>query len=346
MMRNVLIALIISLAGFYNAASQSLYLNLMQEHIESVISNPGVLSSNPFIVDNFMVMSEPLSLDGMEGDDRYAFDFAPAPITGFGFSIETVITPDCKYLQLPLRYSFGSFRINSSIPFFYDRQVEYAHGPVSATGFGDMKLGLSYVLSGDSYSLEPTLDAKLPTGNASKMVDGFLVPLGTGSFDMILGSKHTWARDAFRIQSNLSYNLAGSSTRDVFILHDEGTEEIEYRITNGNTVIFNSGLNYVLSSNVVLRAGVSSLLNSEGKMSRTHRFDWNEPGRQNVMEYDDLSARQDFVYADASAGIQVNAFGSTVIFTLKQPVYTRQNTNTPPLDRKLQFYFKFNTRIM
>lgn len=351
-MRRFLFVTILLAVGGYGAFSQTLYMNLLQESVETVISNPAVITAEPVIVDQMLIFSDASSTrvstiaEEDESVEEVLLEQVPTLTPGFSMSIETSISPGCKYLQLPLRYSFGQFSINSSIPYFYDRSVDYAHGTVSTTGIGDMQLGLSYRMDGENFSFEPNVNAKLPTGNESKQVDGYLVPLGTGSFDMVAGGVFTYHRNRFRINNNLSYRLSGESTRDVLVLHEEGTEKIEYNITNGNTILLNSTFNYTVTNEIVLRGGLNTVINSDGKMSRVHRYDWSEEGRENVVKHSNLNAYQEFIHADLTAGVQVSLFGANVIFTLKQPLYTMQNENTPHSDRKLEFYFRFNQSIL
>lgn len=327
-------------------------MTLIQENIETTLSNPKILVADPVVVDRLLFTSEPVTetvltpLDERDEDGFIMFDETLSTITGFQFSIETAITPDCKYVQVPLRYSFGNFKINSSIPFFYDRSIEYSHGTVSTMGFGDMQLGLSYNIAANNHTFEPTLNAKLPTGNSSKLVEGYLVPLGTGSFDMITGGVYSYRRDNLSISSNLSYRFSGNSTKTVIINHEEGKETIDYTISNGNTLLANATLNYNVTSDIVIRAGLSNVANSDGRLSRVHKYDWDEPGRENEMEFTNMSAHQEFIYTDANASIAVTLFGSTVLFNIAQPLYTKTNINTPVSDRTMHFSFKFSTKVM
>lgn len=330
----------------FSGNSQSLFLNITQESLETVVANPAVVVSNPMVVDHLLLLREPPSLKAdpiaEEGDPEDLLMFAPPPATGLQVTIETSISPDCKFLKIPLKYSFGQLSINSSIPYFYDRSIEYAQGPVSTTGFGDFQLGLSYDIAADNLTFQPSLNASLPTGNASKQVDGFLIPMGTGSLDLVTGAVISYNSARFSVNNNLSYRLSGQGTRSVVLLHEQGTEEIDYKITNGNTILLNSVFNYVLTNEVMFRAGLNSVVNSDGRLSKVHTFDWDEEGRSRVMEYDDLSANQEFIFFDASAGVQVSLLGYSVLFSMKQPLYTQFNENTPRPDRKLEFYFKFS----
>lgn len=344
--------LVLLFAGSGSLKAQSLYMSLIQENIETTLSNPKLLIADPFVVNQLLIVADlpstraVLASDDADIEGLPRFDETFSAMAGFQFTIETAITPNCKYIQLPIRYSMGNFRINSSIPFFYDRSIDYSHGTVSTMGLGDMQLGFSYNIEGGGHRFEPTLNAKLPTGNSSKMVDGYLIPMGTGSFDMIAGGVHSFRRDRISITSNLSYRFSGKSTKSVIIEHTEGRETIDYSISNGNTFLANATFNYSVTSDILIRAGLSNVANSDGRLNRVHRFDWDEPGRENTIEYNDQSAHQEFIYTDANASVVLTIYGNTVLFNIAQPLYTRSNLNTPQTDRGLNFSFKLSRRIM
>lgn len=132
----------------------------------------------------------------------------------------------------------------------------------------------------------------------------------------------TYHRNRFRINNNLSYRLSGESTRDVLVLHEEGTEKIEYNITNGNTILLNSTFNYTVTNEIVLRGGLNTVINSDGKMSRVHRYDWSEEGRENVVKHSNLNAYQEFIHADLTArGAGVFVWGQCDFYPQAAPLY-------------------------
>lgn len=341
-MKKHLLFLTILLWAGSHVFSQNVEFYATQENVETIIKNPDLVLLDPQIMDYYFDI--PGSLEFPELLTLGDVDLpGSGGLDNFNIYGEFVVTPNNIMLRVPFRYTLGNLRLSVSIPYYFHRSLAYTHGKVSTRGLGDIQTSLVYRLRSKSFRSEFIADAKLPTGNHNKQIQGFLVPLGTGSYDFSLGNISNYRINRFSVIGNANYRISGSHHRLVQITYadiDE-TELIDYTITNGNTLTANLVFNYRLGYGVALMAGASVLNNSDGSFSRTHTYNWDKPKE----EYSNLSAQQDFTYVDLNLGLTYNIFGFNFFANFRPPLYTLYNEVNTDKKREPMFYFKVSRKI-
>ncbi len=315
-------------------AAQSLSVYLLPEHVETVAANGRMRITEAFIMDCHLGQpgNARLAQMGLSGEDPAD---AARPLGRLRLQAETVLTPTSQFLRLPLSYEIGSMDFSLSLPYYFRRTMEYTHGDVSTRGFGDVQLRAAYHLQGDRVRNSIIGSAKLPTGDASKMEDGFLVPLGTGTTDFMAANVLIYRGETLSFYNNLSYRISGDDTRLVEVFYPEFNdfEMIEYQITHGNTLAFSSVLTYHLPFGIGLNGGVSVIYNTEGSMDKHHSYGWDKPSTGML----GIDLAQDFLYVDVSAGVSVSLFDVDIMLNLMPPVFTRRNVSNTEAARKTMF---------
>ncbi len=257
--------------------------------------------------------------------------------------METVLSPTSKFLRVPLSYEIENLTLSMSIPYYYQRTMEYSHDIISTRGFGDLSFNAAYRIAGDSFSAIFTFHTKLATGDANKQAGGYLVPLGTGTNDFMIGNEFLYNAGNLKIYNNLSYRISGSHTQmaEIFYPDMDYIEFIEYDIRNGNTAMLNTVFSYPLGLSVVLIGGFSAIHNTEGNMDKHHSYSNESPDKEVLS----LSARQDFLFVNANAGVSINILDTDIILNLVPPLFTQRNMSNSEAARKLMFFARLTRDI-
>jgi uncharacterized protein YkuJ len=233
------------------------------------------------------------------------------------------------------------FGLAVSLPYFYYRAMEYSHGTVATTGMGDVLAGVSYKKKTDNMAAEVLLNVKLPTGDENKMVDGYLVPLGTGSTDLGLSGSFAYAVNKLVFNGLFSFRLAGITSRMVEVTYaPTDVELIDYKIQNGGNLIVNAGARYKMYKNLNLIGNLSLMSNGEGKLDRKHTRNGAE-----IYSFTGLSANQNFTFVDFQLGASYTLYKIDALLSLNLPLYTQRNLASIESDRGLGFFFRLSRTI-
>ncbi len=345
-MKNYVFAIFVLILHSASASAQYMDIYLINESVEKVTSNSERIASDALVIDSYFnlpggsdVVDRPDGEDPeREPDVRFRFP------GNFGLGVETVLTPTSKFLRLPLSYRIRDLTLSVSIPYYYQRSVKYSHGRETAAGFGDLQLNAHYGIFGSFFYTRFTANLKLPTGNANKQANGYLVPLGSGSTDVMIGNLFLTDFGPFHVSNILSYRISGSHSRNVEIFYPFSgiTEQIEYNVSNGNTLLLNTMLSYPIGLGLSANGGWSLVANSKGSMDRYYRYDGDRPDRAEK----NLSAHQDFLFFDLGAGLSYRFFSTDINLNLIQPVVTRRNETSGEGSRGLMFLLRISRRIL
>lgn len=313
------------------AIAQDFRIHLFPENVEALTENSERIASEPHIND------ESTNTPGIDERERITE-------RAIGINAETVVTPQSKFVRLPLRYRMGNFAASLYIPYYYQRTVQYSHGPESAAGLGDLLARLEYRITGKMGKATFQANVKFPTGDANQQVNGFLVPMGTGSTDFMGGISTALDIGPLFWYNNVGYRFSGPHNRTVKIPHPDKPDlvnSIDYEITNGNTLAGNTTLHLPLFKNLSLQGGASIISNSSGTITQKHNFIGASPGPDGDKE----SAQQDFLFLDALAGLSLNIFGFDFILNLTHPLLTERNENNTEEPRTTMFFLRVNRLI-
>lgn len=341
-MKRILLLAFVSLWANSNIFSQNIGFYLIKENVETIMKNPNLITCDPQVLDySFDFLGSMEFLDTpRKGDEQ---GLASGFLDNFNLYGEMVVTPGSIMLRLPIRYTLGNFRLSLTLPYYFSRSMNYTHGTVSAYGLGDIQSAVTYRLKGKNFQSEFIVDAKLPTGNHNKLVKGYLVPLGTGSYDFSAGNSSQYTINKLSFLGNVHYRVSGAHQRLVEITYNDfdGTELINYSITNGNTFIANLTGRYKLGYGLSVMAGVNAINNGSGSFSRKHSYSWDEPDK----EFLNQNAHQDFTYVDLSVALAYNIYGFYLFANFRPPLYTLYNQLNTEQKRDPIFYFKLSRKL-
>ena len=313
----------------------SLQTGFTTEGIETVTKNTELLIEEPLV--NKIINAKKQVLYGNE--------------MSMSIGVETMINSSGKQLNLPINYRYKRFDFSVLLPYYLSRKMSYSLETAETKGFGDAAIGLGYGNDSSSFRYYIHVDAKLPTGDAGKMENGYLVPLGTGSTDFMFyttATKHFNKKIA--LSGNFIYKYNGSSTKIAEIvrfdnpddnINIEDIENVEYTITNGNFLNIDASISYLLKSGLSINADIAYRSIGSGNTDKKYSYSWNNEteeitGLSNKQEVKMLDFRPKLVYStmlfDISAG-------------MKLPLYTKRHEDNMEDNRGLGFFFKIDYNI-
>jgi len=302
--------------------AQQIYMYLIPESIEAATENTEYIQNEPNNILNSQ--NEPTESEGE---------------SAFGVEVESIISPRSMFVKLPLSYSRRSFSISAAIPYLIKREMTYISGKKSANGLGDALINGSWRYGKARIMNEFQLGIKLPTGDENKVVDGFLVPLGTGSTDIVFANKFDYFGQRYKLQSQISYRLNNNVKRIAEISLPNGSSEIvEYDISMGDTFIWQNSISYELPRQINLIGNLALIANARGSMDRTYP---DSPAKDQT----GISANQDFTFLDFSPGVSVKVYKVYLIFSVKTPLYTSRNSINSEEDRSIQYLFRLSSKL-
>jgi len=181
---------------------------------------------------------------------------------------------------------------------------------------------------------------KLPTGDSEATDGGYLVPLGTGSLDFMIGSR--FVRDTYRysLLGSLFFRKSGVNKNTVQMIDVSDPSHIissDYDITNGN--LFNlSGFGRLLVSpgwELYLGAGVTSIGNGKTEFTTVDI-------QAGTSETGEFSNNQGMTLVDLYPGFSCNFGVVKPYFGLKIPVVSSYKQDVGKESRELTFILQLN----
>ncbi|MCK4357742.1 MAG: hypothetical protein KAW92_03195 [Candidatus Cloacimonetes bacterium] len=311
-------------------AQQGIQITLTPEGVESVIESTELIITDPFVDD----IITPESAEDTEAEIQ------KASIIKVG--VEMVVTGPTKNIKLPLSYSYKNLNLGVSIPYIYKRQMSYVVTTKKSSGLGDVSfnLGLSKRTLKNTYDF--SLFMKLPTGDDENMVDGYLVPLGTGSTDFAIKLMTARRFKNAYISWNVIFKQNGISKKIAEIEYFDNPDSIEtvkYEIKNGNMIILSGMLDYYLARRLTIGGVVVYTNTGEGSSDIKHSYSWGIPDE----EEKGVSNKQDMTLVDFIPTISYQLPKMDMILMAKLPIYTKRNEENTEGDREITISFKIET---
>lgn len=329
----VLAIILLTCSSISQLFSQDMNLYLVKENVETVVRNSELIISDPLNISALNSFPDYKNIDNEFTENQVGI------LNNVKLSLITDITPNSKFLTLPLSYSWKDFTFSGTIPFYLSRKMTYSHGTEKGKGFGDMSLKVNYKKKLGDFRTEYNLNIKLPTGNEANQVNGYLVPLGTGSTDLMGQGILIYKKNKSVYYSNLTFRLNGKMERIAEITYPEdgGVETINYKVNNGNALMLNTSYSYRIWKYAVLVGGISGAFNNSGKMDRLHSY---SVAKSDTI-YKGLSADQNFIFVDLNPAVVLTYHDLQLSLSCKLPAYTKQNANSSVAGRKVGFYARF-----
>ncbi len=335
-MRSVLIMalLLLTSVGVFGQQPREVVFYLIPETVEEFTGNSEYINNDPFNREytSLGLITERTALHQPEAQGL--------ALDNLGIDIETVISPKSMFVRVPVSYSWNRLRFNLSVPYYFKREMAYASGKKSTSGVGDALLRTSYFLYGDTYHNEVQLSLKLPTGNENNIVDGHLVPLGTGTTDLFLANNITYFSYGYQIQGSISYRINGSVERLVEVYDEDAgqLDTISYDVSNGNTFTFNGSYIHYFKPDLSLIGGLSAIINQEGSMD----IEFKDTQRESVKG---SSAGQYFTFIDIYPAVSYNLFDVDLSLSLQIPIITERSSDNDEGKRSIGLLFRLTRNI-
>jgi len=322
--------------------AQELNITVYPENVEALQSNPEAFLEDPLVNGGINVPGS------AETENNFK---VPESNVQFGVSAEVGFSPLSKYLNVPVSISVKGFSLSVAIPFYIQRKAKYSHGYVSAYGgLGDVSASLSYKLQKQKIFESVAFTASFPTGNQNRMSKGYIVPMGTGSFDFIFSNTFQYRHTHFRIYNNISYRLSGKCKRDIKMVvpfYDSdtvlrsGNEMVNYVTSNGNLLSCNTSFDYPLFSFMSLHAGFAVMNSSAGTLYHKHTYSWNE----DVFEFPTAKSNQAYTSVEVRGAIAFSYWGIDLMCVVAQPVYVYTQNQNIKDSQKFNFYVRLSKKI-
>jgi hypothetical protein len=326
--------------------SQEIDMYLIPENVETFVGNTEHIFLDPVLVDDvadFPGITATEDRFNNHNDDENDIADSEDFFTSFDIDVEFGWSKTAKFVNLPLSYFYKDFEFSLVMPFYLQRQVFYSHGYVSATGLGDLLFSASWKYRTSQVFNRFITSMSFPTGNQNKNVNGYLCPLGTGSYDVILSNQFQLNKPNYSINSILTYRYSGKSERSVIISYPDfyGIEQILFNLSNGHTILLNSSYNRYITNYLSVFGGVSLMHNASGKLNKEQTFSWNS----DIIRTEGVDPFQEFFVADVKLAVSATVFATDIVFVLSQPVYTWRKTDNIEGTRKMSYYIKLSRNI-
>ena len=268
----------------------------------------------------------------------------------FKIGMENFVSGTNKNIKLPFSFNWREFTFGGSLPYVYSKKMNYALKSAESNGMGDMSLDFGYgsSLAGIDYGLNIFL--KLPTGDDTNMESGYLVPLGTGTTDIVLAASAAKFLEISSFGGSIMYKINGSSDKIAEIEHTENPdgvesttdmEKINYTITNGNFLMLDGYYDYYSSFGVTFTGNLAFTFTGEGGTDKEHVYSWTEE----TEKLTDISNKQDMFLMDFTPSASYSYWILDFNAGLKIPLYTKRNDDNLEDDRGMAFFFKVDYNI-
>ncbi len=325
--------------------SQEVDLYLIPENVETLIGNNENVYLDPTLhgnVADFPGITETTRRFGNTNDEQ---DIAKNEniLSFFAIDMELGWSKTAKFLNIPLSYYYKDFELSLKMPFYFQRQVYYSHGYVSAYGLGDLVLSGSWKYANQLFYNKISASFSFPTGNKNKAVDSYLCPLGTGSYDIIFTDMFQYNQPQYAINTILTYRYSGESNRTVVIDYPDfaGTQMVNFKLDNGHTFVLNSSANYYINNFVSVFGGFSLMKNMSGKLSNIQTYSW----KTDIDYQESVGNFREFLVVDAKAALSATVFATDIVFVFSYPIYTDFKQYSVIESRTFSYYIKLSRNI-
>lgn len=328
--------LLLALCGIL-LSQEAINITFTPEGVEAFVGNTEAVSNDP--LNNQSSSQNTNNADNLQTGNNQNLT------TSMGMSAD--ITENNQSISIPFSLSFDEYLVDVSVPYHLSRKIVYAAGTKETSGFGDISVGVGYRKEFSKIYYQGNFSIKLPTGDENEQVDGYLVPLGTGTTDFYISGKASkYIGKRFSFHTSLNYRINGEGERDAKIKHfnedgtEKGVETINYKIKNGNVFTASFLTKYQILNDFSLNANFIFSNFGEGSRDETRTYSWNEISE----DTSSISNNQDMTSFDFVAGISYN-FGIEMTVGAKIPLYTKRNSENNEEDRSMGFIIEFSHPI-
>ena len=209
-------------------------------------------------------------------------DFAPTPaddplVTGaaiapIGVGAYFDVTDDLKSAQISPSYTFSkAFKAKVRIPFIFERRMHYFGDEATASGLGDIGMDVEYThpFGGPGQRLRFQATVKLPTGDDEAEDDGYRVPLGTGSVDLMARAQYARSAKRYGLLVTGLYRLNSANetiSEYVDTVDPSNNSTTTDRLTNANQFVGSAFARHKLGDRWWLHLGASIMVTGAGKL--------------------------------------------------------------------------------
>lgn len=333
------IELIILLFVFFKCsfAQQDIYVTITTEGLLSTISSTDLLLSDPTITPSILPSTDDFETNYDGYGRKGAF------LSNFGVNTLFEVSSKHKsWLLTPYYDITPNLSVEFRVPYILQRTMEYYDREAEVNGVGDVTIDASYIWPfADSGSVFTTrFYVKLPTGDSEAMDGDYLVPLGTGSLDLMIGSR--FVKDAYRysLLGSLLFRKSGVNKKTVQMIDASDPSHIitsDYDITNGDMLNLSGFGRLLVAPRWELWLGASAIIVGDGETKYT-----TVDNQSSITESGEFSNNQGMTLLDLYPGLTCNFGVVKPYFGLKIPVVSSYKNDVDKESRDLAFIVQIN----
>ncbi len=275
------------------------------------------------------------------GDDPATLGFAPAPVA-VGAYVD--VTSELKLFTFVPSYTFAQkLALKVRVPWIFERKLEYFEHEATASGLGDVAIDAEYThrFARPGRALRFMASVKLPTGDDEKMDDDdYLVPLGTGSTDILARAQYAQSTPRTGLLASLLYrrNTATETTSQyIDPLDPTSIQTTTSRVTNGHQFVGAAFARQRLNERLWLHLGASLMVTGDGKAE----FEWRV---DNDTTNDEFALGQKATLVDLFPGVSYRVGPVMPYLGVRVPVVTSYDDDFREESRSTAVIFQLSYR--
>lgn len=315
-----------------SSAQEDIYVTITTEGLLSTIASTDLLLSDPTITSSILPPANDFRRN-YEGDRRQR-----GFISNFGLNtLFEVGSKQRNWVFTPYYDVTSNLSIQVGIPYILQRTMKYYDKDVTASGIGDVTIDASYIWpfadSGNVFNTRVCV--KLPTGDSEAMDGGYLVPLGTGSLDFLIGSKFVKDTYKYSLLGNLLFRKNGVNKKTVQMIDASDPSHMitsDYDITNGDMFNISTFGRLAVGSRWELWLGAGAVVIGDGETKYT-----TVDNQSSTTETGGFSNNQGMTLLDLYPGLTYNLGIIKPYFGLKIPVVSSYKNDVDKESRDLTF---------
>ena len=320
-----------------SSAQEDVYVTITTEGLLSTISSTDLLLSDPTITPSILPSADDF------GTNYDGYGRKGGFLSNFGVNTLFEVSSKHKSWVLTPYYDITpNLSVEFRVPYILERTMEYYDREAEANGIGDVTIDASYIWpfadSGNVFNTR--FYVKLPTGDSEAMDGGYLVPLGTGSFDLMIGSK--FVKDTYRysLLGNLLFRKNGVNKKTVQMIDASDPSHIitsNYDITNGNMYNLSGFGRLLVAPRWELWLGAGAIIVGDGETKYT-----TVDNQTTTTEIGEFSNNQGMTLLDVYPGFTYSFGVVKPYFGLKIPLLSSYENDVDKESRDLTFIVQLN----
>lgn len=196
-------------------------------------------------------------------------------MSNFGVNTSFEVSSKHKnWVVAPFYNVTSNLCVEVRLPYILRRTMEYYDHNATAGGIGDVSFDAGYTWPfADSGNVFHTrLYVKLPTGDSEAEDGGYLVPLGTGSLDLLISSRFVKDTYSYSLLGNVLFRKNGVSKKTVQVVDSSDPSHVvttDYDITNGDMLCFSTFGRLLMSPRWEVWLGAGAMIVRSGETKFT-----------------------------------------------------------------------------